>query len=111
MTASSSQESEPRGPQPRRAATIFIFITIVLDIVAMGMVIPVMPQLIQQVAHVNRSQLAMIFGVFGTSWAVMQLISSPVQGALSDRFGRRPIILTSNFGMGVNYLLMSLADQ
>ncbi len=111
MTASSSPDTEPRGPQPRRAATIFIFITIVLDIVAMGMVIPVMPQLIQQVAHVNAGQLAMIFGVFGTSWAVMQLISSPVQGALSDRFGRRPIILTSNFGMGVNYLLMAVAPS
>ena len=104
-----SVESPVRAP--RRAAQVFIFITIVLDILAMGMVIPVMPQLIHQVGGGSMAHTTVIFGVFGTAWAVMQLIASPVQGALSDRFGRRPVILASNFGMGLNYLLMALAPN
>lgn len=104
-----SVEKPVRGP--RRAAQIFIFITIVLDVLAMGMVIPVMPQLIQQVSGGSDSHTTLIFGVFGTVWAVMQLIASPVQGALSDRFGRRPVILLSNMGMGLNYLLMAVAPN
>jgi DHA1 family tetracycline resistance protein-like MFS transporter len=102
-------ESNPR--RPRKAATVFIFITIVLDVLAMGMVIPVMPQLFQQVGGGDDAHMSVIFGLFGTSWAVMQLISAPVQGALSDRFGRRPIILVSNFGMGLNYLLMAVSPN
>ena len=77
----------------------------------MGMVVPVLPTLIEQVGGVKGTQTIVIFGVFGTVWAVMQLFSSPVQGALSDRFGRRPVILISNFGMGANYLLMAIAPN
>ncbi len=111
MTESSTSGSERRSLRPRRAATIFIFITIVLDVLAMGMVVPVMPQLIEQVGGVKGAQTTVIFGVFGTVWAVMQLIASPVQGALSDRFGRRPVILISNLGMGANYLFMAMAPS
>ena len=105
MTQSESQ------PRPRRAATVFIFITIVLDVLALGMVIPVMPQLITHIGRLDERQTASWLLVFATTWAAMQLISSPVQGALSDRFGRRPVILASNFGMGANYLVMALAPN
>ncbi|MEI9965794.1 MAG: MFS transporter [Caulobacteraceae bacterium] len=113
----SKARGEARGVEQVRiasappAATVFIFVTIVLDVLAMGMVIPVMPQLIHQVGGGNMADTAKIFGVFGTAWAVMQLIASPVQGALSDRFGRRPVILLSNFGMGLNYLLMAVSPS
>jgi len=96
---------------PRKAAQVFIFVTIVLDVLAMGMVIPVMPQLIMQTGKLDIAHAAQVFGAFGMVWAVMQLIASPVQGALSDRYGRRPIILTSNFCMGLNYVLMALAPN
>src|SRR5262249_48537963 len=54
---------------------------------------------------------AEIFGLFGTVWAAMQFVFSPVQGALSDRFGRRPVILVSNFGLGLDYILMAAAPN
>ncbi len=80
---------------------------------ALGMVIPVMPTLISQLAHLdmNSPKLAVITGLFGTVWAAMQLLAAPVQGAISDRFGRRPVILASNLGMGFNYLMMAVAPS
>ena len=111
LTDSDSSPPSPRRPGPRQAATIFIFITIVLDVLALGMVIPVMPTLIRQVGHVTGPRLITIVGLFGTVWAVMQFLAQPVQGALSDRFGRRPVILASNLGMGFNYLMMAVAPS
>jgi DHA1 family tetracycline resistance protein-like MFS transporter len=94
---------------PRRAALIFIFITVVLDVLAIGIVIPVLPKLVEGFLHGDTAQAARLFGVFGTVWALMQFVFSPVLGALSDRFGRRPVILMSNFGLGFDYILMALA--
>jgi DHA1 family tetracycline resistance protein-like MFS transporter len=111
LTESASSQSRLSQLRPRRAATIFIFITIVLDVLAIGMVIPVLPALIGQVGHVSGAKLYTIVGLFGTVWATMQLIAQPVQGALSDRFGRRPVILLSNLGMGFNYLMMAVAPS
>lgn len=107
----SLSESDVGQPKRRRAATFFIFITIVLDALAIGIVIPVMPQLIASVAHIQLRDSWSYVGIFGSSWAVMQLIASPVQGALSDCYGRRPVILVSNCGMGLNYMLMALAPN
>ena len=104
-------ESDPGQPQARKAATFFIFITIVLDALAIGIVIPVMPRLIASVAQLKLDDATTYVGLFGSSWALMQFLASPVQGALSDRFGRRPVILVSNCGMGMNYLLMALAPN
>ena len=111
MTESSASQARTPGRRPRRAATLFIFITIVLDVLALGMVIPVLPQLIRQVGRVNEADLISTVGWFGAVWAIMQLLASPVQGALSDRFGRRPVILASNCGMGFNYLMMAVAPS
>ena len=82
-----------------------------LDALAIGIVIPVMPQLIASVAHTRLDDAATFVAIFGSSWAVMQLLASPVQGALSDCYGRRPVILVSNCGMGLNFMLMALAPN
>jgi DHA1 family tetracycline resistance protein-like MFS transporter len=102
----------PQAPTgPRRAALAFIFITVVLDILALGMIIPVLPQLIEDFMGGDTARAAKVYGAFGTVWALMQFFSMPIAGALSDRFGRRPIVLASNFGLGLDYVLMALAPN
>jgi DHA1 family tetracycline resistance protein-like MFS transporter len=96
-------------PQARRTALAFIFVTVVLDMLALGVIVPVLPKLIEDFVHGNTSRAAQIYGLFGTVWALMQLIFSPVLGALSDRYGRRTVILVSNFGLGLDYVVMALA--
>lgn len=98
-------------PEPRRAALAFIFITIVLDMLALGMIIPVLPKLVLHFLGQDPARAAPIYGLFGTVWALMQLLFSPLLGVLSDRFGRRPVILISNFGLGGDYILMALAPS
>ncbi|TME37624.1 MAG: TCR/Tet family MFS transporter [Chloroflexi bacterium] len=92
-----------------RAAFIFIFITVLLDMVSFGVIIPVFPQLILRLQGGDMAGAAAIFGILGTAFAVMQVIFAPVQGALSDRYGRRPVILLSNLGLGVDYVVMAVA--
>ena len=92
-----------------RAAFIFIFITVLLDMVCFGVIIPVFPQLILRLQGGDMAGAAAIFGILGTAFAVMQVIFAPVQGALSDRYGRRPVILLSNLGLGVDYVVMAIA--
>ncbi len=94
---------------PRRAAVAFIFVTIVLDMLAVGIVIPVLPKLVESFAGGDTAHASVVFGVFGTAWAVMQFVCSPILGALSDRFGRRPVLLASMFGLSLDYVLMALA--
>jgi DHA1 family tetracycline resistance protein-like MFS transporter len=96
---------------PRRAAVAFIFITLLLDMLALGMIIPVLPKLVERFVGGDTARAAEIFGVFGTAWALMQFFFSPVLGALSDRFGRRRVILLSNLGLGLDYVLMALAPS
>ena len=108
MSVEVTTEPKPtRGP--RRAALIFIFITVLLDMVAVGMIVPVLPKLVKDFLGGDTAQAARIYGLFGTIWALMQFIFSPVLGTLSDRFGRRPIVLLSNFGLGLDYILMALS--
>jgi DHA1 family tetracycline resistance protein-like MFS transporter len=94
----------------RNAAVIFIFITVMLDMLALGMIIPVLPKLIESFAG-GTQKAAQVFGVFGTAWALMQFLCSPAIGAASDRFGRRPIVLMSNLGLGLDYILMAMAPN
>jgi DHA1 family tetracycline resistance protein-like MFS transporter len=94
-----------------KAAFAFIFVTILLDMISFGVVIPVFPQLILQLQGGDMAGAATIFGIFGTAFALMQLFFAPIQGALSDRFGRRPVVLLSNLGMGVDYVVMALAPS
>lgn len=93
----------------RPAALVFIFITLVLDMLALGMIVPVLPKLVEDFVHGDTARAAYIVGVFGTVWALMQFVFSPVLGALSDQYGRRPVVLLSNFGLGLDYVVMALA--
>jgi DHA1 family tetracycline resistance protein-like MFS transporter len=94
---------------PRRAALVFVFIAVALDMLALGLVVPVLPKLVVELGGGDTASGAQMYGVFGTTWALMQWIASPVLGALSDRFGRRPVILLSALGLGLDYILMALA--
>jgi DHA1 family tetracycline resistance protein-like MFS transporter len=105
MTAASSPAA------PSKAAVAFILVTITLDMLALGMIIPVLPKLVERFVGGDTARAAEVFGLFGTAWALMQFVFSPVLGALSDRFGRRPVILLSNLGMGLDYVLMALAPS
>jgi MFS transporter, DHA1 family, tetracycline resistance protein len=96
---------------PRRAAFAFVFVTVLLDMLAIGIIIPVLPKLVVDFDGGDAVEGARVYGLFGTVWALMQFAFSPVQGALSDRFGRRPVILISNFGLGLDYIVMSLAPS
>jgi MFS transporter, DHA1 family, tetracycline resistance protein len=76
---------------------------------ALGMIAPVLPKLVERFVGGDTAHAPEIYGLFGTVWALMQFFFSPVLGALSDRFGRRTVILLSNFGLGLDYILMALA--
>ncbi|MGN7833160.1 TCR/Tet family MFS transporter [Pseudoxanthomonas sp. 22568] len=95
----------------RRAALIFIFVTVLIDILSFGVIIPVLPGLVREFVGGDFAKAAWWVGIFGTLFAIIQFVSSPIQGALSDRFGRRPVILLSCFGLGVDFLLMALAQS
>jgi len=95
----------------RTPALAFILITVVLDTLALGLIIPVLPKLVVDFVQGDTAQGARILGLFGTVWAVMQFLSGPVLGSLSDRVGRRPVILLSNLGLGLDYVLMALAPN
>ncbi len=102
----------PVAPAARRpAALIFIFITVLLDMVAIGIIVPVLPKLVVDLTGGDMAKGVRVFGWFGLVWAAMQFFFAPVLGALSDRFGRRPVILLSNFGLGLDYILMALAPN
>jgi MFS transporter, DHA1 family, tetracycline resistance protein len=98
-------------PAPKNAAVSFIFVTVLLDMLALGVVIPILPKLIESFVGNDTASAARIFGLFGTVWALMQFLFQPVFGSLSDRFGRRPVVLLSNFGLAADYVLMALAPS
>lgn len=101
------------APPPRstRASFAFILIVVVLDTLAFGVMAPVLPKLLVTLRGGDTASAAAILGVFGTAWAVMQFLFSPVLGSLSDRFGRRPVVLISVLGLGLDYMLMALAPN
>jgi len=92
-----------------RGAVIFILITVALDLVALGIIAPVLPNLIIRMEGGDIARASAITGYFAFAWATMQFLCSPILGAFSDRFGRRPIILLSCLGLGLDYIFMALA--
>jgi DHA1 family tetracycline resistance protein-like MFS transporter len=94
-----------------RRALILIFCTVTLDVLALGLMIPVLPKLVLSFMGGEVAGAAEIFGLFATVWGLMQFFFSPILGALSDRYGRRPVILLSCFGLGLDYILMALAPS
>ena len=93
----------------RQAAVIFILVTVTLDILAMGLIIPVLPKLILDFLGGVMTDTAKWSGRFAVVFALMQFFFSPLLGVLSDKFGRRPVILLSNLGLGLDYIVMAMA--
>lgn len=97
-------------PQRRRAFT-FILVTLMLDAMGIGLILPVMPDLITEVSGGTIGAAAVWGGILATTFAVMQFLFSPVLGSLSDRFGRRPVLLISLLVMTIDYLVMAVAGS
>ncbi len=95
--------------QSHRRALAFIFLTVLIDVIGFGIVIPVLPKLIMTLAHVGIGDAARLGGYLMFAYSGMQFIFGPVLGGLSDRFGRRPILLASLAAFGLDYLLMGFA--
>src|SRR5881394_3085165 len=93
----------------RQAAVIFIFVTVVLDMLALGLVAPVLPKLVLGFLNNDMKRAANWNGIFLTVFAAMQFFFSPVIGVLSDQIGRRPVLLLSSLGLGLDYVVMALA--
>src|ERR1700732_1402401 len=99
------------APSASRGAFVFILIMVAFDFLAFGIIAPVLPDLVRQFEGGDFARASSITGYFGLAWATMQFIFSPILGAWSDRFGRRPVILISCFGLSVDYVFMALAPS
>lgn len=97
--------------QRRRAAIPFILITVLIDVLGIGLVVPILPELITQLAGGEVSAGSSYYGFFIAAYAAMQFLFAPILGGLSDRFGRRPVLLVSLLGAGLDYLLLALAPN
>ena len=96
-------------PGSRKAAVSFIFITLLLDVIGLGLIIPVFPQLIEELIQGNISEASQWAGLLTFAYAIMQFICAPIIGNLSDMYGRRPVLLLSLLGFGIDYIFLSLA--
>src|SRR3954469_15879356 len=94
---------------PAKAAISFIFVTLLIDVIGFGIIIPVFPKLIEQLIHGGISDASRWGGWLTFAYAFMQFLFAPVLGNLSDKYGRRPVLLFSLAGFGVDYILLSLA--
>jgi len=95
----------------RKAALIFIFVTVLIDVLAFGVIIPVLPHLVQKFVGGDTSTAAYWTGAFAFAFSLVQFFSAPIQGALADRYGRRPVILVSCLGLGLDFIFMALAPS
>ena len=107
---SNSLPSSPSSPHGR-AAFVFILVTVALDMIAFGIIAPVLPDLVRHFEGGDFARASDMIGYFGLAWASMQFLFSPLLGAWSDRFGRRPVILISCLGLGIDYAFMALAPS
>lgn len=94
-----------------RVRTIAVLAVVYIDMLGIGLAYPILPKLIEQFERGNVSRASFIFGILAGAYALMQFLLAPALGALSDRYGRRPIILLSLLGMGINYVLLGFAPN
>ncbi len=94
-----------------KAAAPFILVTVFLDMLCIGIILPVLPHLITRFLGGSVSMAGLWTGIFGCAWGLAQFVFSPIQGGLSDHFGRRPVVLASNFGTGVDLIFMAVAPN
>src|SRR6187401_3536610 len=97
--------------QPRKAAINFIFITLLIDVMGWGLIIPVMPQLIAQLKNIPVNEASPYGAWLLSAYAIMRFVCAPILGNLSDKYGRRPVLLLSLIGFGIDYLFLALAPS
>lgn len=93
------------------SALLFIFITLLIDVIGLGIIIPIMPKLLEQLIQGNLSLASQYGGWLTFVFALMQFVFAPILGGLSDQFGRRPVLLISLFGFGIDYILLGFAPN
>lgn len=93
----------------KRPALAFIFLTILIDVIGIGIIVPVVPTLIRELTHEGLSRASQYAGGLTFAYAAVQFVAAPVMGGLSDRFGRRPVLLAALLGLGLDYVLVSFA--
>ncbi|MEI6489564.1 MAG: TCR/Tet family MFS transporter [Bacteroidota bacterium] len=98
------------GKSKSKNPIIFIFITVLIDCIGIGIIVPVIASLVTEVSHVNLNLATTYSGYMMATYAVMQFIFAPVLGGLSDKYGRRPVLLLSLFGLGCDYIFLSFAN-
>ncbi len=97
--------------EKRPAAMAFILLTLFIDILGIGIIIPVLPELIKEFAGGSTTTAGLYVGIIAAAYSLMQFLCAPILGALSDRFGRRPVILAALFGLGVDFLVQGFAPN
>ena len=111
LTSAGGVSQSARGSAPRQAAFGFIFASALMNSISFGIMLPIVPNLIRELAGGDTSSASEWNVLFATSWGVMQLFCGPLLGMLSDRIGRRPVLLISFFGLGLDFLLMAYAPN
>ncbi|MEM8733744.1 MAG: TCR/Tet family MFS transporter [Planctomycetota bacterium] len=110
-TPEESQAAYSAGAARRKAGIAFILVTLFIDILGIGIIIPVLPELVKGFVGADTSLAAFYYGILGASYSLMQFLCAPFVGALSDRYGRRPVILASMFGLGIDFLIQGFATS
>nr|WP_236649547.1 TCR/Tet family MFS transporter [Rhodopirellula sp. SM50] len=111
-TSPPPQDGGPVDPPKRRQpGMLFIWVTLFIDILGIGIVIPVLPALVQELSGLDESGASLYYGLIVASYATMQFFFAPILGGLSDRFGRRPILLVALFGLGVDFMIQGFANS
>lgn len=97
--------------KPQKAAVYFILITVLIDVIGFGIIIPVLPKLLEDMLNIDVNEASTYGGMLLAVFAIAQFIFAPIMGSLSDQYGRRPVLLLALFGLSIDYLVMALAPD